>query len=187
MRTTKQLLADSLMELLETEPFDKITVKDISAKCGVSRQSFYYYFDDIYDLVEWIFLQETQNALSDYSRIDNWQIGYVLMLNWALSHKSFVMNIYKSVPREYTERYMKRVLHEYMFKLVEQQAQGMHVTQAQCEFIANFFTLALNAFSLDWIENGMREQPEEMAQEVSILVQGDFQKALTYFEKKNTK
>ena len=52
---TKKLLADGLKELLEKKTLDKITVKELVATCGVNRQTFYYNFQDIYELLEWIF------------------------------------------------------------------------------------------------------------------------------------
>ena len=49
---TKKLLADGLKELLEKKTLDKITVKELVATCGVNRQTFYYNFQDIYELLE---------------------------------------------------------------------------------------------------------------------------------------
>lgn len=57
-QTTKRALAASLKKLLSDKPLDKITVTDIAEDCGVNRQTFYYHFQDIYDLVEWIYTSE---------------------------------------------------------------------------------------------------------------------------------
>ena len=54
-QTTKRALAASLKKLAAKKPLDKITVIDITEDCGVNRQTFYYHFQDIFDLVEWIF------------------------------------------------------------------------------------------------------------------------------------
>ena len=45
-------------DLLKEKPFNKITVNDIANKCDINRQTFYYHFKDIYDLLEWIFANE---------------------------------------------------------------------------------------------------------------------------------
>ena len=50
-QVTKRALAASLIKLLSQKPLDKVTVKDIIEDCGVNRQTFYYHFKDIYDLV----------------------------------------------------------------------------------------------------------------------------------------
>ncbi|MFR8027761.1 TetR/AcrR family transcriptional regulator, partial [Eisenbergiella massiliensis] len=51
---TKTALEASLKKLLLKKPLDKITIRDLTEDCGISRMTFYYHFKDIYDLVEWI-------------------------------------------------------------------------------------------------------------------------------------
>ena len=57
---TKNALAASLKKLLNRKTLNKITVKDITDDCGVNRQTFYYHFHDVYELVEWIFIHELE-------------------------------------------------------------------------------------------------------------------------------
>ena len=52
---TKHLLAESLQELMVTTPLEKISVNDIVDHAGVGRNTFYYHFEDKYDLVNWYF------------------------------------------------------------------------------------------------------------------------------------
>ena len=55
---TKHALAQALKALTETLPFDKISVGNICAQCGLNRKSFNYHFKDKYDLVNWIYYTE---------------------------------------------------------------------------------------------------------------------------------
>ena len=61
----KEKIADALIKLLETKTLDKITIKEIVEICNTSRQTFYYYFKDIYDIVEWIFLEKSTLILKE--------------------------------------------------------------------------------------------------------------------------
>lgn len=185
MTNMKQVFTDTLMEMLQEKSLNEITVTDIANRCGVSRQSFYYYFNDIYDIVEWIFMQETEKALEAYSDIDSWQIGYIRLMKWSQRNKTLVMNTYRSVQREYIEFFMYRVLYQYIIKVVTAEAKDLQVTQEQCAFIANFYTLAINAVSLDWIRTDMKEKPEDVAEKVNFLIEGDFRKALLKFQQTN--
>lgn len=185
MQNMKKKFASVLVNMLEQKTLDKITIKDIVAVCGVSRQAFYYYFDDIYDIVEWIFLEAAGKVLEDYSDIDSWQFGYRSLMYWTKSHAKLVSNVYRSIQREYIETFMNTALRPYIDKVVELQAGGMNVTQAQKEFIANYFTLSFNAVGLDWIRRGMQEEPDDIVRQLDILVKGDFQKALRNFEEAN--
>ena len=47
----KAAVADALLELIRRKDADKITVKDLVEVCGISRQTFYYHFKDIVDVV----------------------------------------------------------------------------------------------------------------------------------------
>lgn len=61
---TKQALANSLKSLLQKKTLNKITIKDIVDDCGVNRQTFYYHFQDVYDLVDWIFHHDFERLLA---------------------------------------------------------------------------------------------------------------------------
>lgn len=56
--TTKQALGESLKKLLLHKPVDKVTINDLTTDCGISRMAFYYHFKDIYDLVEWVCIED---------------------------------------------------------------------------------------------------------------------------------
>ncbi len=51
----KAQISDTFSRLLEKEDIDKITVTKLIEECGVSRQTFYYHFHDIMDVLEWTF------------------------------------------------------------------------------------------------------------------------------------
>ena len=55
---TKRAIEQSLKNLLMKKPLTKITISDITADCGMNRMTFYYHFKDIYDLVEWVCLED---------------------------------------------------------------------------------------------------------------------------------
>ena len=57
---TKRAIQESFKKLLSNQPLDKITVKNITDDCGVNRNTFYYHYSDIYQLLEEIFLTEAQ-------------------------------------------------------------------------------------------------------------------------------
>ena len=63
MNHTKQIIEDSLKKLMLQKPLDKITIRDLTEDCGISRMTFYYHFKDIYDLVEWSCIADATRAL----------------------------------------------------------------------------------------------------------------------------
>ena len=63
--STKYALARSLKKVLEKKSLDKITITDITDDCGVNRQTFYYHFHDIYELIEWMYITVANRAIGD--------------------------------------------------------------------------------------------------------------------------
>ena len=62
---TKQAIMNCLLELLSTKQLDKITVKDICEICEINRNTFYYYFQDIYDVLDAVFQNEAEKSVRD--------------------------------------------------------------------------------------------------------------------------
>ena len=51
---TKEIIAKTFTEILDEKPMSKVTVRDIVERCGVNRNTFYYHFRDIPDVVEFV-------------------------------------------------------------------------------------------------------------------------------------
>ena len=54
--SSKDLLVQSLYELMREQPYEQITVRAIAANCGLSQRTFYNHFKDKHELVEWSYL-----------------------------------------------------------------------------------------------------------------------------------
>ena len=68
---TKKALGASLKKILLQKPLEKITITDLTNDCGVNRQTFYYHFHDIYDLIDWIYLAEGEEAIGTQRSYDS--------------------------------------------------------------------------------------------------------------------
>ena len=93
--TTKQALELSLKRMLLKKPLDKITIRDITEDCGISRMAFYYHFKDIYDLVEWACIADASLALQGKKTYDTWKEGLLQIFEAVLENKPFILNAYR--------------------------------------------------------------------------------------------
>ena len=73
---TKQAIRQAFIELLNERPLDKISVKDIAERSTVNRNTFYYYYADIYALVEEIFQTETQLFMEKLRSYASWEEAF---------------------------------------------------------------------------------------------------------------
>ncbi|GKX68856.1 TetR-like C-terminal domain-containing protein [Inconstantimicrobium mannanitabidum] len=180
-QTTKKALATSLKKLSMDRPLDKITVVDIVEDCEVNRQTFYYHFNDIYDLVEWVYLSEATKALGDKKTYDTWQQGFLQLFEYVLNNKAFVNNTYHSVSREHLERYLYNESYNLLIDVVEEQAAGIPVREEDKKFIADFYKYAFVGLMVDWIRTGMKVNPEDIISKLDTLIHGQINSAIEKF------
>jgi len=180
-QTTKRALAASLKKLLAEKPLDKITVSDITEDCGMNRQTFYYHFQDIYDLIEWIYTSEATKALDGNKTYDTWQQGFLYIFEYVLANKSFVKSTYHSISREHLENYLYNETYNLLIGVIEEKAGGMPLREDDKAFIAHFYKYAFVGLMLEWVRTGMKEQPSAIIERLSILIGGNFTAALERF------
>ncbi|HHY28267.1 MAG TPA: TetR family transcriptional regulator [Desulfitobacterium dehalogenans] len=180
-QTTKRALEESLKKMLLKKPINKITISDITEDCGINRMTFYYHFKDIYDLVEWSCIEDARKALDGKKTYDTWQQGFLQIFQAVLDNKPFIQNVYQSVSREQVETYLYTLTHNLLIGVIEEKAVGMEVRDTDKEFIANFYKFAFVGLMLDWIKDGMRKDPQQIIDRLSILIEGDMTRALNKY------
>ena len=99
---TKHALAGALLELLNTTTLDNITVKDIVERAQVSRQTFYYHFGDVYQLLDWAF----QRAIRELGEMpeENWRDRLLMAVEFLRANRALAMNVYHSLGMEHPAR-----------------------------------------------------------------------------------
>ena len=180
-QTTKRALAASLKTLLLQKPLNKITINDIAEDCGISRMTFYYHFKDIYDLVEWVCMEDAKQALAGKKSYDTWQEGFISIFQAVQENKPFVMNVYRAVSRERIEQYLNPLIHNLILGVVEEKAKGMTVNEADRQFIAEFYEHAFLGVMLEWIGGNMKEDPAAIVERTSMVLHGNIVRALNAF------
>ena len=119
---TEKAIVDAFVSLLNEHPLDKITVKNIIDKCGVNRSTFYYYFEDIYDLINKIFEYETGKIVNKHSEYESWADGIKEAMSFAIDNKKAIYHVYKSVSRERLNKYLNEVCDSIFMEVVYRMA-----------------------------------------------------------------
>lgn len=175
---TERALGSSLKKLLEKKPLDKVTINDITEDCGLNRMTFYYHFRDIYDLVEWICVEDITKAVEGKSTYDTWQEGLLEIFNVVSSNKTFVMNIYRSVGREQVETCLYKLTFDLFIGIVNERARGTNISDSDKKFITEFYGYAFVGVLLDWIKDDMKKDPHMIINKLASIMHGNFTRAL---------
>lgn len=171
-QTTKRALAQSLKHLMAQKPLSKITIADITEDCGINRMTFYYHFQDIYDLIEWICLEGGRQAIQGKTTYQNWQEGFIALCRATLDNRVFVEGVTHSLQREYVQAYLLRMVYRLLYDVVEELSQGYGLSQESKEYITNFYKYAFVGVMMEWVQNGMKESPETLAAKLSRMTRG---------------
>ena len=123
-KLTKRALAASLKKLLAQKPLSKITIADITEDCGMNRMTFYYHFQDIYDLIDWICQEEGERAFQGRKGYNTWQEGFIALCHAVIENQAFILGVYRSVQREQVENYLGRVVYRLLLDVVEDGMQA---------------------------------------------------------------
>ena len=175
---TRRQLADALRHKLATKPLQKITIRELVEECGLNRQTFYYHFKDIYDLVEWCCEEDASRALAGKKTYETWQQGLLQIFEAVLDNKPFILNVYRSVSREQVESYLYRLTYDLLEGVVEEQAQGMSVRPEDKAFIATLYKYMFVGLMLDWIKSDMKGDPKLIVDRLDQVIHGSVDAAL---------
>ncbi|NLG92894.1 MAG: dihydroxyacetone kinase transcriptional activator DhaS [Clostridiales bacterium] len=180
---TKRALAASLKKLMEKTPLDKITVVDVVTECGVNRQTFYYHFQDIYDLLGWIYRTEAIDGIAGFRTYSTWPQGFLMIFQYVMANKAFCKNTFHSIGREHLDHFLHEVTYDLMMGVINEVADGKNVSDQEKDFMANFYSYAFIGILAQWILDDMQEDPKRIVNNLCKLIEGDIPRAIEKYAK----
>lgn len=183
---TKVAMSNALKEQLKKKKLSKITINDIASACNISRMTFYYHFQDIYDLTEWTLEEASGRAIGENRTYESLQQGFEGLLRELQANQTLILNIYRSMDREMIERYLLKKAESLLMPVVEHESHGLPVNEENKRRVAIFYSYAFLGVLMEWIGKGMAAPPREVVKMVSAIVQGDFRNSLENLGKLET-
>lgn len=178
----KHALAAALKELMAQKPIDKITIHDITERCGIRRQNFYYHFEDVYDLMRWMFQEEAVSLLRQHEGTLLWQEGLLQLFRYIEENKAVCLCALRSVGREHLKRFFETDIHAIIHRTVEQfghevGAISAGVTESDVELVTHFYVVALTGMLESWLLGEIDRTPEELIRSADCILQDHVQGA----------
>lgn len=180
---TKEALGRALKKMMHSKPIDKITIKDLVDICGVNRQTFYYHFDDVYDLLEWVFEQDANKVLPDEIRRDSWREDVTVFFQYLKDNSSFALNVYNSHSRLYMLRYYKNRLSACVRSFAELASDGYDIERLDYEFIIEFYSGCIIGIIEQWLDAGMKTPAIVTGERCLKVLDGSIEAMLKKFAK----
>ena len=156
---TKEALADALKALLANQPLSKISIKDITNYCGISRNTFYYHFQDKYELINWIFFSDMNEHIASFADPDKLPETFVDVCKVLYAHRKFYMacfqytgqnSLYGCMHDFYVNLWTRNLEHTY-------QKYQLSIKKDELYLTARMKTHALLGMLSEWVQNGMHD------------------------------
>lgn len=169
----EQELAKSLKRLTVKEPFEKITIKQITDGAGVIRVTFYNHFQDKYDLLEWIVRQEVLEPVGILMNNRMYREAVILIFSNMKKDQEFYthaariegQNSFEEIGRNATRDFLKGLF----TKLGIKKKNPKHPWLTP-DIIADYYSQSMMFIVMKWINTGMKVSPEEMEQVYEFMV-----------------
>ncbi len=169
---TKKAIAEGMKELTRKKSFDKITVSDITEACGLNRQTFYYHFQDKYELVNWIYYNDIISNIIDDLTYENSLDKVLQMLKRMKSEDYFYINTLKASVKNEFEEYLIKVVTELFCDIIGKIAKNTTMEENEIRFIAEFYAFGMTGTITAWAIHGMKESPEYITAQIKNLAYG---------------
>ncbi|MBU4440388.1 MAG: TetR/AcrR family transcriptional regulator C-terminal domain-containing protein [Acetobacterium sp.] len=177
---TKKAIAKGFKHILENKNFEKITIAEITAQCGLNRQTFYYHFQDKYDLINWIVYHEAIMVIRKDLTIENWDTKVLELLTTMKKDEHFYQTTLKDIDGTEFQNYLFTVTKEIFQEMIERLANDRKMnqevvrvmTQQKKIFTAEFLSHGVVGMIISWAQNGMTQSPEEITVSIKDIING---------------
>ena len=147
--TTKQKLGTALYTLLQDRQLSEINVTDITGLCGLSRKTFYYYYQDVYSLV-YGFVEDLFDRIASEEDYRFWPI-FERLARLAKDNSEVVQNVYNSVELDLLYNFLHRTLSKYSVRIMRSEIGGGPYPDEDLALAGNMCLTAILSVFLQWI------------------------------------
>lgn len=177
MSNKKEKIMEAYIQLLDENPTKRVTVNSIVARCGVSRNTFYYYFTDIPSLIneieaKWVGMIEVSSETSIF--VDCLRP----LAKYAEEHRSGLLHAYQNTGVVQFRASMDRLWEAVLRRYVELNGKSAHSFDEK-ETLLHFFKGAFIGMTINWLDAEMSYDLIEEGSRVSeLLSNGEIGKRL---------
>lgn len=186
---TKQILAESLKDLMKKMPLEKISVSDIVEHAEIGRNTFYYHFQDKYDLVNWIFQSESARFFAERVTRENWSGWLESLESYFSENKDFYCNALDYTGQNSLQEYLFEMFRDVAVQQIQEMEmeEGPHFTKEEQQFTGEFVASAVVGLLVHWARGGMKVMPGNYRRCVRGICDGTLIRAYLDFEEKTRK
>jgi AcrR family transcriptional regulator len=180
-------ITETFLQMAAAMPIEKISVSELCRSCSIQRQTFYNHYDDMDALIEAIFEREGHRILEMSHPEQNWQESLCDVLSVLKKNRDFVNAVYQGVSREQLESRLHTRIFALLDDFIQQMDDSETIKEEDRNWIIEYHTFAFSGYILDWIRFGMKLDPQQMTENIDMVIHGSFHEAIERYAMKDRK
>lgn len=170
-KDTKKLLSEAYLELLAEGGHQVATVKDVVNRAGVSRMTFYYHFQDIYDLVEWTYRDYFSSLnLRDMPVEQAWDTFVRELLKMADDNTLGFVDNYVHLDNQLLSRVFSNIIQDQVGEFFEMDERLRRYGKDDVQFLVQMCTYCIKGLVQSRVEHDLFFEPEDYIDKLDRLL-----------------
>lgn len=146
----KEIIAQAAQRLISEKHIKKLTVKDIAEECQITRQSFYYHFEDIPALFRYILQRDGERLQRKSNRLNDPEEALKHFFHMAINA---IPDIRRGMQTNYREE-LQQLMYEYIYRLLEAEEEKVSLyagfSSADKKLFLRYHSCALLGILQQW-------------------------------------
>lgn len=134
----KFVIAEAFKKLIQQGNVDKITVKALIDECHISRQTFYYHFQDIMDVMEWSVQQETHRLVDESLKMKDMHSALKMFISFIVEQFPTLQKLLNSQRRPQIEKLLVESMEIYLNELAKYQSNDVPIYYFDREILLHY-------------------------------------------------
>ena len=136
---TEHRLAEALKSMMSELPLEEISVAALARRCKVHRQTFYYHFNDIYDLLALVFLNEKIPGIDDTR---NSVEMVTAIYGYYEKNQAFIEGTLNSAGKDLFQEFVYNICYKSFMKFINNLTESKRITINEKKNIVRFRAFA---------------------------------------------
>ncbi len=165
MKTERKFI-DALKTMMAEQPLETISVAAIAKKCGVQRQTFYYYFNDIYDLIMVTFLNE---KITEINFVKNFDEMLDCFFAYYKTNKKFLDATIESAGKDAFTEFIQNNAYQTYLRFISMINDSKELTTVEKKAIARYHSNAFANVFINYLSSHKQKSYPELKSQFEFL------------------
>ncbi len=168
---TKKALSQALKKRMETKPFSKITIQEIILDCGINRNTFYYHFHDMRDLLRWTLRHEAVDIVRQYDLASDYEAAILFVIDYLEQNQHMLNCVFDSVGCDEVKSYLRDDFTEIIESVIsfEEAAAKARLPEDYRTLLISFYREGISGLIIDYLHNSVDLTKEKAVRYISDI------------------